>query len=165
MGTEWPQVVPDLVTALTRTPDLVASLFSILEILPEEAANYHSTSRVSKESVTAFRAQISSAAPEMIRNLGNPSLLGGSKDVHAQAQIMRCFANWLRMCDDTQVPAALSGNQLAVSAFDALGSQDLFESALLAVCELVLVSTQNELRQLMEYAVSRAQGYLPAFKT
>jgi transportin-3 len=164
MGTEWPKVVPDLVTALTRSPDLAVSLFSILEILPEESANYHSTSRVSKEAVAAFRAQIRSAAPEMIRNLGNPSLLGNSKDVNAQAQIMRCFANWLRVCEDAQVATALAGNQLVVSAFDALGSQDLFESALSAVCELVLVSTQNELRQLMEYAVSRAKGYLSAFK-
>lgn len=165
MGTEWPRVVPDLVAALTRTPDLVTALFSILEILPEESSNYHSTSRVSKEAVDAFRAQIRSAAPEMIRNLGNPSLLGSSKDANTQAQIMRCFANWLRVCEDAQVAGALSGNQLVVSAFDALGNQDMFDSALLAVCELVLVSTQSELRQLMEYAVSRAKGYLPAFKT
>eukprot|EP00026_Physarum_polycephalum_P002118 Phypoly_transcript_02122.p1 GENE.Phypoly_transcript_02122~~Phypoly_transcript_02122.p1 ORF type:complete len:815 (+),score=141.25 Phypoly_transcript_02122:51-2495(+) len=165
MGTEWPQVVPDLVAAFMRSTDLMASLFSILEILPEESANYHSTSRVSKESVNAFRAQIRNAAPDMLRNLGNPTLLGNSKDVNAHAQLLRCFANWLRVCDDAQVPAALSGNNLVVYAFDALGNSDLFDSALSAVCELVLVSTHNELRQLMDYAISRAQGYLPAFKT
>lgn len=165
MGTEWPQVVNDIVAALTRTPDLIAALFSILEILPEESTNYHSTSRVSKESVAAFRAQITKAAPEMIRHLGNPSLLGTAKDVHAQAQIMRCFANWLRVCEDAQVAGALSGNQLMIAAFDALGSPDLLESALSAVCELVIVSTHNDLRQIMQYAVTRAQGYLPAFKT
>lgn len=164
MGTEWNQVVPDLLASFTRSPDLIKSLFSVLEVLPEESENYHSSSRVSKEIATAFRAQIRHAAPDMVQNLGNPSLLGNANDNVSKAQVMRCFGNWLRCCEDDHLSRALNNNPLMVAAFDALANHELFDSALAAVCELVSVSTHKDFRQLVAYSISRAQGYLPVFK-
>lgn len=164
MGMEWQQVVSDLVASLSRSSELVKSLFSVLEVLPEECESYPTTSRVDKQVVAAFRGLIKAAAPEMLKTLGNP-LLGNAKDPNLVAQILRCFSHWLRACDDAHIATALQGNPLVVTSFDALGNSDLFESALSAVCELVLVSTHKDLRPLLEYCVSRSLGYRATFTT
>jgi transportin-3 len=163
MGLEWTQVVLDLVKRFSQPPDLIKPLFTILEVLPEECENYHTSSRVDKTVLEAFRAQIKSAAPEMLRTFGSDVFLGTATDINSQGQILRCFAHWLRACDDSQVASALQNNRLVATSFDALATSDLFDSALSAICELVLVSTHKELRQLLEYLVPRAWAYKTTF--
>lgn len=164
MGAEWTQVVPDLVSSLSRSPDHIKALLSILEVLPEESETYSSTSRVSKDIAASFRSQISHAAPDMLQHLGHPSLFESAKDNASKAQIMRCFGNWLRACGDDHLARALNNNPLMVAAFDALANHELFESALAAVCELVNVATHKDLHSLVEYSIARAKTYLPVFK-
>ncbi len=164
MGSEWKQVVPDLVSIFTQSPELISSLFTILEVLPDECENAPTTSRVSKEAVESFRTQIKVSAPEILRSLGSPAILGKATDVASQSKVLRCFAHWLRACDVPHIPTALHDHPLIATSFDALSSSDLFESALFAVCELVLISTYKGLRQLVEYSVSRARSYLPSYK-
>ncbi|KAJ6621643.1 armadillo-type protein [Mycena sp. CBHHK59/15] len=131
----WTNAVQDMIDSFGRNPATVPTLLQFLTILPEELNNNHRIP-ITDDEYGERASYLLTANSKQVWNYCPYLKLEQSGVTHAvQSQVFDCLRSWLTA---GEVRAAdLAKTPLFPYAFEALASDDLFDSAVDVICELI----------------------------
>lgn len=114
---------------LGSNPDYLISFLELLTVLPQEASSYKIAARPERR--RQFQKELVSSAEV---SFGLLASCLSFKELHEQ--VLDAFASWLRLSHG--IPAAtLASHSLVLAAISGLNSEQLFDPAVNAICELI----------------------------
>lgn len=114
---------------LGSNPDYLISFLELLTVLPQEASSYKIAARPERR--RQFQKELVSSAEV---SFGLLASCLSFKELHEQ--VLDAFASWLRLSHG--IPAAtLASHSLVLAAISGLNSEQLFDAAVNAICELI----------------------------
>ncbi|KAF7306845.1 hypothetical protein MIND_00476700 [Mycena indigotica] len=129
-----PDAVSFMITHFGRNPASVPVLLQFLALLPEEINNNHRIPITDDEYMERVN-QLLTYNAEQVLDLLVMYLQAPGVTVTVQEQVFRCLRNWL-VAGEVKI-ANLSSSPLFAFTFEALASEQLFDSAVDVICELI----------------------------
>eukprot|EP00752_Nemacystus_decipiens_P010447 g9307.t1 len=137
----WPDVLKDLTGRLMRgaggsveqQKQAARVLLEFMKVLPEEAVNHRIV--VPEATREAFLQQLCSSSAFLLSSLEQIAAGPLGAEVMVQETVFECLGSWVR---HVNVPGDdLVRNPLLLAAFDSLGNQELFETAVDLLVEVL----------------------------
>ncbi|KAI0348375.1 ARM repeat-containing protein [Trametopsis cervina] len=130
----WENPIKDLVDSFGRNPATVPALLQFLTILPEEVTSNTKIPITDDEYRERAAKLLTANAPRIIELL-SMYLQAPGATFAVQTQVFHCLSSWLAAGEIAAV--SLAQTPLLAYAFDALSSEDLFDAAVVVVCDLI----------------------------
>ncbi|KAJ7492711.1 armadillo-type protein [Mycena latifolia] len=130
----WTNAVQFMIDSFGRNPATVPTLLQFLTILPEELTNNHKIP-ITDDEYAERESYLLTANSKQVLELLSMYIQATGVTHAVQAQVFDCLRSWLiagevRATDLAKTP-------LFAYAFEALASEDLFDSAVDVICELI----------------------------
>ncbi|KAJ7225605.1 armadillo-type protein, partial [Mycena pura] len=130
----WSDAVQSMIDSFGRNPATVPALLLFLTVLPEEL-NHNHRIPITDDEYAERAANLLAANSKQVLDLLAMYLRATGVTSAVQSQVFQCLRNWLvagevRVTDLTKTP-------LFACAFEALASDDLFDSVVDVICELI----------------------------
>ncbi|KAH8102540.1 ARM repeat-containing protein [Cristinia sonorae] len=133
-ATAWDNPVEDLLNSFGGNPATVPALLQFLTILPEEL-NSNMRVPITDEEYERRAYVLLTANAERVVELLSIYLQAQGVTFAVQTQVFQCLSSWLAAGEITA--AQLAQTPLLSYAFDALASEDLFDTAVILVCDII----------------------------
>ncbi|KIL70937.1 hypothetical protein M378DRAFT_66491 [Amanita muscaria Koide BX008] len=130
----WNNAVQQLIDSFGRNPATVPTLLQFLTVLPEEVAG-NTRIPVTDQEYKERATQLLTANSKQVLDLLSMYIQATSVTLAVQAQIFGCLRSWLLAGEVSAED--LSNTSLFPCAFEALASDELFDSAVDVICELI----------------------------
>ncbi|CAB1115460.1 unnamed protein product [Ectocarpus sp. CCAP 1310/34] len=135
----WPDVLKDLTGRLMRAGSVEQQkqaarvLLEFMKVLPEEAVNHRIV--VPEATQVAFLQQLCESSGFLLTSLEQIAAGPLGTEIMVQETVFQCLQSWVR---HVNVPGdEIVRNPLLSAAFDALGNQELFETAVDLLVEVL----------------------------
>ncbi|KAJ7487507.1 armadillo-type protein [Mycena galericulata] len=130
----WTNAVQTMIDSFGRNPATVPTLLQFLTILPEELSNNHKIP-ITDDEYTERESRLLTENAKQVLELLSMYIQATGVTPAVQSQVFDCLRSWLvagevRATDLAKTP-------LFAYAFEALTSDDLFDSAVDVICELI----------------------------
>ncbi|THH18937.1 hypothetical protein EW146_g2139 [Bondarzewia mesenterica] len=130
----WDNAIPSLIDSFGQNPATVPVLLQFLTVLPEELCTNTKIPVTDQE--YRERAQVLlTANAERVLSLLSMYIQASGVTLAVQAQVFNCLRSWLVAGEITA--AALAETPLFDFCFDALASEQLFDTAVDVVCDVI----------------------------
>ncbi|PBL01247.1 ARM repeat-containing protein [Armillaria gallica] len=130
----WDNAVQTMIDIFGRDPSSVPVLLQFLTLLPEELSNSTRYPVSNEDLRQRSNALLTSHSKEVIELLAMYLQAPGVTTI-VQEQVFNCLRSWLVAGEIS--PAVLTKTALFSFAFDALASEQLFDSAVNVICDLI----------------------------
>ncbi|EMD41983.1 hypothetical protein CERSUDRAFT_110525 [Gelatoporia subvermispora B] len=155
----WQDPVKDMIESFGRNPATVPSLLQFLTVLPEELIS-NTKIPITDDEYRDRSAKLLTANAPQVLDLLSMYIQASGVTLALQAQVFNCLSSWLAAGEITA--EALARTPLLAYAFEALASDDLFESAVSVVCDLIHETQEIEDNmQVIEQIVPRVIALRP----
>ncbi|KAJ7038295.1 armadillo-type protein [Mycena alexandri] len=130
----WTNAVQSMIDLFGRNPATVPTLLQFLTILPEELTNNHKIP-ITDDEYSERAASLLTANSKQVLELLSLYIQASGVTHAVQSQVFDCLRSWL-ISGEVRV-TDLAKTPLFACAFEALASDDLFDSAVDVICELI----------------------------
>ncbi|KAJ3553023.1 hypothetical protein NM688_g3839 [Phlebia brevispora] len=130
----WKNPVQDMIDSFGRNPATVPALLQFLTILPEEMNTNTKIPVTDEEYQERATALLTNNAKRVVELL-SMYLQAPGATYSVQTQVFNCLSSWLIAGEISAVE--LARTPLLACAFQALGSEDLFDAAVSVVCDII----------------------------
>ncbi|OCH94769.1 ARM repeat-containing protein [Obba rivulosa] len=155
----WQDPVKDMIESFGRNPITVPLLLQFLTVLPEELISNTKIPITDEEYRERSEKLLTANAPQVI-DLLSMYIQASGVTLALQAQIFNCLSSWLAAGEISA--EALARTPLLAYSFEALASDDLFDAAVTAVCDLIHETQEIEDNmQVIEQIVPRVIALRP----
>ncbi|KAL5635952.1 hypothetical protein ACGC1H_004677 [Rhizoctonia solani] len=131
---EWDNPVADLTASLGQQPSTVPALLEFLTIVAEEVTS-NSRIPISNEDFRNRTDQLLTNNSSQVLNLLTMYIQAPGVTPAVQSQVFRCVKSWLRTGELS--PTELAQSPLFGFSFDALDTEQLFDSAVDVICDII----------------------------
>ncbi|CAE6491649.1 unnamed protein product [Rhizoctonia solani] len=131
---EWTNPIADLIGSLGQQPSSVPALLEFLTIVAEEVTT-NSRIPISNEDFRNRTDQLLTNNSSQVLNLLTMYIQAPGVTPAVQSQVFRCVKSWLRTGELS--PTELAQSPLFVFSFDALETEQLFDSAVDVICDII----------------------------
>ncbi|QRW00383.1 mRNA transport regulator [Ceratobasidium sp. AG-Ba] len=131
---EWDNPVGDLVTSLGQRPNTVPALLEFLTVIAEEVTTNSRIPISNDEFRTRAEKLLTNNASQVLNLLSMYIQATGVTSI-VQTQVFRCMRSWLKAGEVS--PTELVQTPLFDFAFEALGSEPLFDAAVDVICDII----------------------------
>ncbi|EUC67243.1 mRNA transport regulator [Rhizoctonia solani AG-3 Rhs1AP] len=131
---EWDNPVADLTASLGQQPSTVPALLEFLTIVAEEVTS-NSRIPISNEDFRNRTDQLLTNNSSQVLNLLTMYIQAPGVTPAVQSQVFRCVKSWLRTGELS--PTELAQSPLFGFSFDALETEQLFDSAVDVICDII----------------------------
>ncbi|KAJ7125671.1 armadillo-type protein [Mycena crocata] len=130
----WTNAVQFMIESFGRNPVTVPTLLQFLTILPEELNNNHKIP-ITDDEYSERASSLLTANSKQVLELLSVYIQATGVTHTVQSQVFDCLRSWL-VAGEVRAPD-LAKTPLFGYAFEALASDDLFDSAVDVICELI----------------------------
>ncbi|CUA72435.1 Transportin-3 [Mus musculus] [Rhizoctonia solani] len=131
---EWENPIADLTASLGQQPSTVPALLEFLTIVAEEVTT-NSRIPISNEDFRNRTDQLLTNNASQVLNLLTMYIQAPGVTPTVQSQVFRCVKSWLRTGELS--PTELAQSPLFGFSFDALETEQLFDSAVDVICDII----------------------------
>ncbi|KAF7985269.1 hypothetical protein HWV62_6405 [Athelia sp. TMB] len=155
----WQNAVPGMIESFGRNPASVPTLLQFLTLLPEEITSNTRIPITDDEYKEQSEVLLTRNAKEVI-NLLSMYIQAPGVTHAVQDQVFGCLRSWLIAGEVTALQ--LSETPLLSYAFEALGSDDLFDVAVDVICDLIHETQEiDDNMEVIQLLVPRIIGLKP----
>ncbi|WFD30101.1 Nuclear import receptor [Malassezia sp. CBS 17886] len=156
----WPRVVPAMVERFGAQPETVGVLLEFLSVLPEEVSMNHRIpidNAAYHERVPQLLTQQSATVMQVLAMY----IQADGVTEAIQQTVFHCLRSWLKSGEVSALQ--LADTPLLAFAFDALGSEPLFDIAVDVLCDVINETQEiDENMRVIEELLPRIQALRPA---
>ncbi|KIY50561.1 ARM repeat-containing protein [Fistulina hepatica ATCC 64428] len=158
----WTNPVQTMIDAFAQNPSTVPILLQFLTLLPEEV-DTNTRIPVTDEEYQERSTNILSGNSAQILNMLSMYIQAPGVTHEIQNLVFRCLRNWIIAGE--ALPAAIADTPLFAFAFQALSSDQLFDSAVEVICEMIheTQEVQDNMR-VIELILPRVIALKPRLK-
>ncbi|KAL4241751.1 Armadillo-like helical [Abortiporus biennis] len=155
----WQNPVQDMIDTFGRNPATVPALLQFLTLLPEEL-NSNTKIPVTDEEYKERANVLLTANAQKVVELLSMYIQAPGVTFPVQSQVFHCLSSWLAAGEITA--DSLAQTPLINFAFDALASDELFDSAVSTICDIIHETQEiDENMHVIEIVVPRVIALRP----